>query len=789
MTDAHVERAALALFEAMLDVPEPERDAWIAERTRDDPRLASRVAAIRQADRQAQLQTGAAMDEMDEEPAPERIGAYRITERIGRGGMGSVYRGERTTGDFAHVVAIKIIKPGLLSDSLVERFQRERQILARLVHPNIAQLYDGGETAGGSPFIVMEHVHGLPLLQWIEAHGADRAERLRLFAAICGAVAFANRNLVVHRDLTPSNVLVTGDGVVKLIDFGISKPVDDATLFADPVSIGSLSLTPGYAAPERMVSSQVSTAADVYSLGRLLEKILPRPPSDREYAAILARATAADPAARYPGADALAADVAAWERGLPVQALPQTRTYLLSSFLRRHRLAAGAGALMLLLLLGALGVTITAYAGAERARRAEAARFAELRSLAGYMIFDLNGELARVAGNTRARAELADRAQHYLSALAASAAADDGLRREAARGLITLAHTQGVPGQPNLGRKAAATANLDKAIAVLEQSPAPPALTAPDLAIALAGSAAIQSNSAKQMDVAKSRLSQAEQRLAGVSAAQRGERWRQARRVLTRSQLEMATLSGDALTLGRLSEQLDQASRTDPDRRTARLDLAYALYYRATAAYFTDKLAEGFAANRQADALLATLDRERPNDPLTLYARAWNAYVAYGNASGLPDHGAQARDFVALTRSLLDRLVALEANDNALKSFAANVRQIEAQALSDQHRFAEAIKLQRSVVGLFVQALGQEKTPILLNRLVTAEVTLGQIGRAAGDVGLLCGSYRSAAARMDMLRRDKALLGFVEALGEEVAETLKTCPAAGAPPSDRAVPR
>lgn len=779
MTDPAVERAALVLFEAMLDVPEAERDAWIAERTRDDPRLASRLAAIREADRRASLQTGAAIDELEEEPPPERIGAYRIAGRIGRGGMGSVYRGERDTGDFAHVVAIKIIKPGLLSDSLVERFQRERQILARLVHPHIAQLYDGGETAGGSPFIIMEHVDGLPLLQWIEANEASRAERLRLFRDICGAVAFANRNLVVHRDLTPSNVLVTGDGDVKLIDFGISKPVDAPGRAGDTVSIGSLSLTPGYAAPERLVSAQVSTAADIYSLGRLLEKMLPPLAGDREYAAILAKATATDQAARYASADALWADVDAWDRGLPVQALPQTRAYIARRFVARHRLAVGAGVLIFLLLLGALGVTLSAYSRAEKARAAEAARFAELRGLAGYMIFDLNSALAKVAGNTQARATLADRAQRYLSALAASTASDDGLQREAARGFIALAYAQGVPGQPNLGQQTLATANLGKAIAMLKRSPAAPADTAPDLAVALAGSALLNGHHANRTDLAKADAADADTRLNGVPAAARGDDWIRARRVLTRAQAEIAMLENDAEALRRLALRLRVESRSGSRalRRSpgALLDTGWSFQYAATADYMVDRLAEGLATAGLGETIFAALDHARPDDPNILYGRAWNAYIGYGNASGVPGETARGAAFVTLASDLLKRLVRMEANDNALRAFAGSVRQIESQSLADRGRYPQAIAIQQEVIAMFEQQVQQERTSTPLNRLAAAQVTLGSIARQAGDRALLCGSYRAAAGLMAELKAKTQLLGFVERHQADVKATIAGC--------------
>ena len=225
MSDPKLEREVLALFERLLDVPASEQAEWIASQSANRPELRDRLTAMQRASQRDRLRTGGVTDELTEDDVlPDRIGAYRIIERIGRGGMGSVYRGVRVTGDFTHEVAIKVIKPGLLSEALVERFRRERQTHANLTHPNIAQLLDGGETGNGQPYIVMELVDGLPLLAWAENSGLAGAQRFDVFLEICSAVAFAHRNLVIHRDLTPSNVLVTPEGRIKLIDFGISKP-------------------------------------------------------------------------------------------------------------------------------------------------------------------------------------------------------------------------------------------------------------------------------------------------------------------------------------------------------------------------------------------------------------------------------------------------------------------------------------------------------------------------------------------------------------------------------------
>jgi len=467
MPDIALEREALALFEDALELPEETRESWLAERTAGHPELAARVAAMIAADRTASLRTGMAADQLDEEPPPEKIGAYRIVERIGRGGMGSVYLGERASGDFAHRAAIKVIKPGLLSEILVERFRRERQLLAGLTHPNIAQLYDGGETEAGSPYFVMEFVDGLPLLAWAEENRPSLATRQRLFRDICAAVAFAHRNLVVHRDLTPSNVLVTKDGVAKLIDFGIARPADDDQTAREAPSIGSLSLTPGYAAPERMTSAAVTTAADIYSLGKLLRKLIPPGQADRELDAIVERATADDPLGRYPTADALGADIAAWSGSFPVAAMNGGKGYAVGKFVRRHRIGVAAATISLLLLVGTFGMTVVANARAEAARNDAERRFEQTRAIAKSLLFEAYDQVSRVPGSTNARAYLARTGLDYLEVLAADETAPIDVRVEAGSGYLRLAQVVGGGQASQLGRYEDANALLARSNQIL----------------------------------------------------------------------------------------------------------------------------------------------------------------------------------------------------------------------------------------------------------------------------------------------------------------------------------
>lgn len=459
---AALDREAMTVFEELLAVPDAEREQWLDTRTRGRPDLRTRVTALLEADRNTAVRTGGAMQSLQAEATPERIGAYRIISLIGRGGMGAVYLAERDAGDFSRTVAIKVIKAGLFSPELVRRFQSERQTLATLAHPNIATLYDGGETEAGSPYIVMEYVDGAPLLQWANEAKRSRDDRLKLFSDICSAVAFAHSRLIVHRDLSPANVLVTKDGVAKLIDFGIAKPTDDGVTAADQAT-AQMTVTPGYTAPERLLSRQVTTAADVYSLGKLLHDLAAPRRGDAELRAIVARATADDPRERYPSVEALAVDIAAFRSRRPVQAFSQRRRYQLRKFVSRHVLAVTSSLLAVGLLVTALVLTLNANVQAEHARLEAEARFQETRGIAKMMLFDVFDEVSATAGSTQARAMLAETGLAYLEALAADEDAPNDVRLEAGLGFLRLSQVVGGGQASELGRYQDAQALLVRA--------------------------------------------------------------------------------------------------------------------------------------------------------------------------------------------------------------------------------------------------------------------------------------------------------------------------------------
>ncbi len=273
------------LFEQTLERPPEQRTAFLEQACAEDRELRAEVQRMLIAD--AQLESPIdlpAVVAVGPPIAPDlssnlqgrRIGAYLIHERIGSGGMGVVYRATRVDKVFRKEVAFKVIRPGLGSPEIAQRFQQEREILASLDHPHIARLLDGGSTPQGLPYFVMEYVEATPIHEYCDEHKLNVTERLNLFQSVCEAIQYAHQNLVVHRDLKPGNILVTKDRTVKLLDFGIAKllrPTEDG-ITACMTLQGLLVMTPEYASPEQIKGEAITTASDIYTLGVVLYELL-----------------------------------------------------------------------------------------------------------------------------------------------------------------------------------------------------------------------------------------------------------------------------------------------------------------------------------------------------------------------------------------------------------------------------------------------------------------------------------------------------------------------------------
>ena len=467
---------ARARFEEIAELDAEPRAAALAALAASDPDLAAAVSELLAADAAAgeEFLAGgaAALDPLlvgealaaAESPGGaatgDRIGPYRLRGLLGRGGMGEVWEAERADGQFDQIVALKLVKRGMDSEEVLRRFLRERQILARLEHPHIARLLDGGLAPDGRPYLVLEKVDGEPIVDWCRNRGTDLATRVRLVIAVADAVDLAHRNLVVHRDLKPSNLLVDASGTVKLLDFGIAKILDSDSESGDSTRLEDRALTPAYAAPEQILGRPATTSTDVYSLGVVLYELLTgRLPHERSTTShaglaqeveretltrpsrvvaeagdgraaralagdldtIVVMALAREPERRYGSIAAFADDLRRYLDGRPVRARPDSGLYRARKFVARHRLAVVAAALVVAALVAGLSLALWQARRAEQAARraeAQASRAEQVRAFL-VSIFEA-ADPARARGETvEARTLLDEGARRIDTGLAA----------------------------------------------------------------------------------------------------------------------------------------------------------------------------------------------------------------------------------------------------------------------------------------------------------------------------------------------------------------------------------
>lgn len=503
------------IFSEALEKSDPEaRREYIERACGGDGELLSEVASLIQAHDQTGdfIETPAAQHSLglDPEPRPaawigRRIGAYRIVAEIGRGGMSEVYRGVRADDEYHKEVAVKILRPGYGTGSLVERFRAEKQILASLDHPNIARILDGGSTEEGLPYLVMDFIKGQPIDEYCRQRQPTLRERLQLFRSLCSAVQYVHRHLMVHGDLKCSNVLVTDEGFVRLLDFGVARLVQPAAGGGNTESSGPIALTPEYASPEQLRGEVVSTASDVYSLGVMLYKLLTgrlpysagalphelaaligeRPPplpsrvaleSSTGRAAsycrqmrgdldsIVLRALSTDPADRYSSAEQLSEDIGRFMAEFPVLARPAGLAYTAFKFCRRHTAGVALMSLFVLTLIGGI-LAAGRQAHIARQERARAERhFDEVRRLAGTFMSDIHQAIQNLPGATPARHILVSNSLKYLDGLVKEAAGNPMLQRDLAAAYEKMADVQGGYRTANIGDPPGAVASYRKAL-------------------------------------------------------------------------------------------------------------------------------------------------------------------------------------------------------------------------------------------------------------------------------------------------------------------------------------
>ena len=503
------------LFTAALDLPATERGALLAREGADDAALIAEVESLLAAHEQPgefldsvpeAMRAEALATSDDTSRVGERIGAYRITGLLGTGGMGDVYRAIRDDDQYHAEVAIKLMRADVRHPHAERRFRNERQILAGLDHRNIARLLDGGATTNGLPYVVMELVSGEPIDRYCDAHTLPIRERVQLFLQVCAAVSYAHQQLVVHRDLKPNNILVTADGSVKLLDFGIAKLLESDAATADGGADATMTqlraMTLEYASPEQVSGGTVTTVSDVYSLGVVFYRLLtgqspyraggndaqrmaeilgdtmPTRPSlvqtnahrkiDADLDNILLMALRKEPQKRYGSVEQLANDLRNYLNGLPVLARGDAWRYRVGKFVRRRRMEIAAAALIMVSLIGGLGLALREARVADQQRRIAQRHFDSVRKLANSLLFDFHDEIAKLPGATRAREKLVTTSLEYLDALYQESGNDRALQEELATAYRKVGDLQASDLEANKGATEAALTSFARAIALLE---------------------------------------------------------------------------------------------------------------------------------------------------------------------------------------------------------------------------------------------------------------------------------------------------------------------------------
>lgn len=498
-----------------LEMPAEARSAFLAQHCAGDDALRHEVESLLASHKRAGIflddrtSFSESVKEAVGNPGPQMIGPWRIVRELGHGGMGTVYLAERADEQYEQQVAIKLIKRGMDSDTVLRHFRNERQILAGFDHPNIARLFDGGTTSDGQPYFVMEYVAGLRIDEYCERHRLSIAERLKIFREVCSAVSYAHRHLVIHRDLKRSNILVTAEGCPKLLDFGIAKLLQAGDDAQSATVTGLRLLTPEYASPEQLRGEAVTTASDVYSLGVVLYELLtahspyrlatatsreieravieqiPQKPSttilDGECSEfrnpkvlrgdldnIVLMALRKEPARRYPSVEQFSEDLRRHLATRPVVARADTIGYRTGKFLRRNRIALTAAGLVYLTLVGGIGAIVFEANRARKEKVRAERRFNDVRQLAHSVLFDYHDAIKNLPGATKVRARLVSDALRYLDGLNLEAGGEPELQRELAAAYMRVGDVRGERYSANLGDSAGAMESYRKAQRIRE---------------------------------------------------------------------------------------------------------------------------------------------------------------------------------------------------------------------------------------------------------------------------------------------------------------------------------
>lgn len=724
---------------------------------------------------------------LDETPPPERLGPYRITGLLGEGGMGRVFRAERADGVFEQVIAIKLMRRTRLPAQVAGQFARERQILARLRHPNIAQLFDGGVTAEGLSYFVMELVEGRPLSQYAAEERLSVRELLMVFRQVCAAVQYAHAHLVVHGDIKPSNIAVTADGVVKLLDFGVARVIEDTGGgSAEAQQTIAIGVTHYYASPARRAGAAPTTADDVFSLGFLLGELLNDVDGvTADVRSICTRATAQDPGQRYASVDALDADIERWLNGVPVRAHGRAWSYVTGRFLARHRVGVVSVTAGLLLLIGAAIALSVMYVRAEHARAQAEQNFNNVRDLSRYVLFDVYDRLESVPRALTLRRDIAEQGQQYLDRLSRDPSAPADVRLEVAEGLRRLSLVQGGVSSASLSNVKLAEENLARAERIARALP-DDARYGRERAFAITRILVARSRMttavALDLPATQRSLDAAQAALAPWLAKDPADQ--EARDLAIDIAMERVA---QLFWQGKYQEAIEVArgglaleatvAPTDPDaRREALRRHARLLDVLAESIYYTGDLPAAEAKYREQYNVARQLAEEEPQNlrSVRIYARAGWALGGTLLEMG-PDRQAEAEQLLSKSLELTDNLKLLEPDDKDLLRMRSVIAVAEAQALAGIGRAKEAVPLMEEAVRQRRTLWDEASGDWAIARDVATSLDLfGGFLLRAGETKRACAAYQESLdvfAQMRAAGRSTPL--DEDTIQKEVNEALK----------------
>jgi hypothetical protein len=719
--------------------------------------------------------------------------------------MGSVYLAERDDRQFSQRAAVKLISAGALSKASEQRFLEERQILARLEHPNVARLVDGGISEDGAPFLAMEFIDGIPITDWCVQRTLTVPERLELFRQVCAAVQFAHQNLIVHCDLKPANILVTPAGQVKLLDFGIARivgrqPDGTATLLRP--------MTLDYASPEQLRGLPVTTSSDVYSLGILMyllltgrrpyqlqgkpldevltavcEDEIPKPGTvSTDLDAVILKALRKEPDQRYPSAAEMLADVQRYLEGMPVEARPQTAAYIFRRFAARHRAAVAMAAAVLIL-------AVLAGAMISRASRVATNRFNHLRSLAHFVIFDMHDAVAPLSGSTPARKLLVAQGLQYLDELAADAPGEPELQLELATAYLRLGDVMGFSAEANLGDTDGALRSYRKALGFLE----PYCARNPrDVAAARALSKAYQHLSTiQQARDAAGAMATAEKLMAFKQRQKEFQPFDEARAGLaiaydTRASVAVMLNRNDQALRDWLSavaiwEELLAKSPKDANRQRNA-----ALGHKHLAARFlerTNDLAQAEFHLQRAEALdqgrVAILPGDREARLDLSYDLSQDGFFQWRKLHKL----AAASDLFLRSLAIREDLARTDPSDVRLRNGIAYLHYQLGSIALESGQAAEAITHLSITERIEHESYLRDRTPLNSYGVADTLLTLGQADQAQGRHTAACQAWESSRQLLNESIRSGKSPAKAGKSAEEVKHLLETCKGASVSPS------